>query len=303
MVDRLVWEKNGRGWPNGYASRFVEAAGFRWHVQVMGQGPALLLAHGTGASTHSWRDLAPLLARHFTVIAPDLPGHGFTDAPPANGLTLPGMARSLGELLRAMNVSPAIAAGHSAGAAILARMCLDGAIMPDAVISLNGALMPFRGVASKVFSPMAKLLFINPFIPRIFAWRAGGVSSVERLIESTGSAIDADGVELYARLFRSPAHVAGALGMMANWDLTPLVRDLPKLKTPFILVAGGADKAIPADDAFRVRNMVKTATVEYLRGLGHLAHEEQPEQIAEIITRVARSFGALNGDIPRRASL
>lgn len=289
MADRLVWEKDGRDWPNGHASRFVEAAGFRWHVQVMGHGPAILLAHGTGASTHSWRDLAPLLAKHFTVIAPDLPGHGFTDAPLAGGLTLPGMAGALRSLMETMKVSPVLAVGHSAGAAILVRMCLDGAIRPDAIISLNGALMPFRGVASKVFSPMAKLLFINPLVPRIFAWRAGGVSSVERLIESTGSAIDAEGVELYARLFRSPAHVAGALGMMANWDLMPLIRDLPQLKTPLILVAGGADKAIPADDAFRVRDMTKAATVAYLRGLGHLAHEEQPEQIAEIIVRFARS--------------
>ncbi len=302
MADRLLWEKDGRDWPNGYASRFVEAGGFRWHVQVMGQGPALLLAHGTGASTHSWRDLAPLLAKRFTVISPDLPGHGFTDTPPPSGLRLPGMADALTKLLQVMNVSPQIAVGHSAGAAVLIRMCLDGGINPARLISLNGALMPFRGVASKVFSPMAKILFLNPLVPRLFAWRAGGVSSVERLIEGTGSAIDAEGVELYARLFRSPAHVAGALGMMANWDLNPLLRDLPALEHPLVLVAGGADKAVPPDDAFKVRNIVKGATVEYLRGLGHLAHEEQPEQIAEIIIRVARSAGVIGADSERRAS-
>lgn len=293
MADRLIWERDGGGWPNSHASRFVEAAGLRWHVQVMGQGPVVLLAHGTGASTHSWRDLAPVLAKRFTVIAPDLPGHGFTDTPPTDGLRLPGMATALGRLMEAMGISPAIVVGHSAGAAVLIRMCIDGIIAPRAIISVNGALMPFRGVAAQVFSPMAKLLFRNPFVPRLFAWRAGGVSSVEKLIESTGSVIDADGVELYARLFRSPAHVAGALGMMANWDLAPLARDLPGLKPPLTLIAGGADKAIPPDDAFRVRDMAPNATVEYLRGLGHLAHEEQPETIAEIITRIARTTRVL----------
>ena len=70
----------GRDWPNRAASRTVRAAGLNWHVQVMGSGPVLLLAHGTGAATHSWRGLAPLLAQHFTVVAPDLPGHGYTEA-------------------------------------------------------------------------------------------------------------------------------------------------------------------------------------------------------------------------------
>ena len=49
----LDWATDGRDWPNHAASRFVEAAGMRWHVQVMGSGPALLLLHGTGAATHS----------------------------------------------------------------------------------------------------------------------------------------------------------------------------------------------------------------------------------------------------------
>lgn len=79
----MNWDHDGRDWPNREHSRFVEAAGLRWHVQQMGRGPVLLLLHGTGASTHSWRALMPLLAAEFTVVAPDLPGHGFTSAPPA----------------------------------------------------------------------------------------------------------------------------------------------------------------------------------------------------------------------------
>ena len=94
------WERDGRDWPNRAFSRFVEAGGLRWHVQVMGQGPVALLLHGTGASTHSFRDLAPLLARQFTVVAPDLPGHGFTAVPSSQeGYTLPGVSAGIGALL------------------------------------------------------------------------------------------------------------------------------------------------------------------------------------------------------------
>ena len=79
MPARLDWTVDGADWPNRDASRFVEAGGLRWHVQVMGTGPVALLVHGMGASSHSWRDVAPLLASRFTVIIPDLPGHAFTD--------------------------------------------------------------------------------------------------------------------------------------------------------------------------------------------------------------------------------
>jgi magnesium chelatase accessory protein len=288
--DGLSWDKDGLDWPNRKASRFVRTPLLRWHVQVMGSGPVLLLLHGTGASTHSWRDLAPLLSQHFKVVAADLPGHAFTETPPREPLSLRFMARELGELLAALDAEPALVVGHSAGAAIMIRMTLDGIIAPRGLVSINGALLPFRGLASQLFSPLAKLMTLNPLVPRLFAWRASDRSAVERLIGNTGSTIDGRGVEFYRRLVSDPRHVAAALAMMANWSLEPLVRDLPKLKSPLLLLAGGTDRAVSSDEAFRVRECLPTATVKYLRGLGHLAHEEEPERIAEIVIEWASSL-------------
>jgi magnesium chelatase accessory protein len=291
--DAPRFDEDGRDWPHRDASRFVTAAGLTWHVQQMGTGPALLLVHGTGAATHSWRGLAPLLAERFTVVAPDLPGHGFTQPLPAGGSTLPGMAAALRDLLSVLAVAPELAVGHSAGAAILLRMALDGAIAPKAAVSLNGALLPFRGMAGQIFSPLAKLLVWNPFLPRLFSWGAGERSSVERLIRDTGSTLDAAGLEFYLRLLRRPGHVAGALRMMANWDLEGLARDLPRLAVPLVVVVGSNDKAIAPEDARRVRTLVPGATIETLRGLGHLAHEERPGDVAAIVGRVAERAGVL----------
>lgn len=282
-MGNLVWTKDGADWPNRETSQFVQAAGYRWHVQRMGQGAPLLLVHGTGSASHSWRGLAPLLAQHFTVIAPDLPGHGFTQCPPAHRLSLPGMAADLGALLRELKIDPAIVVGHSAGAAILARMCLDGRIVPQALFSLNGAFMPFGGVAGHLFSPLAKLLVLNPLVPRIFAWQASTAGAVERLIANTGSAIDAKGIALYRKLVNNPAHVAAALRMMANWQLDPLVSDLPRLKARLILITASNDRSISPGVAQRVLNIVPSATIEALKALGHLAHEEKPELIARLI--------------------
>lgn len=283
MTDRLIWERDGRDWPNRQASRFVQAAGLRWHVQVMGAGPVLLLLHGTGAATHSWRALAPALAESFTVVAPDLPGHGFTDTPPAFRLSLPGMATSVAALLRALDVTPTVVAGHSAGAAILARMCLDGTIAPRVLVSLNGALLPLAGLPGELFSPVAKLLACVPLVPRVFASWVGDRRAVERLIRDTGSTIDAAGIDLYWRLARTRAQVAGALGMMANWNLRSLSAALPRLTTPLVLIVGGNDRTVPPADAARVRAMVPGARIVTLPGLGHLAHEEDPALFARLI--------------------
>src|SRR6195952_2278525 len=61
-------------------------------------------------------------------------------------------------LLRELGLKPVVVAGHSAGAAIAVRMTLDRSITPVAVVSLNGALLPFRGVANDLFGPAARFL-------------------------------------------------------------------------------------------------------------------------------------------------
>jgi magnesium chelatase accessory protein len=283
MASRPDWQVEGRDWPNRAASRFVTAAGLRWHVQVMGEGPVLLLLHGTAAATHSWRDLLPLLARHFTVVAPDLPGHGFSESVQAARLSLPGMAASVAALLDVLGLRPALAAGHSAGAAILLRMALDGRIAPGAILSLNGALQPLGDRHAAFFTRAARLLVGLPFVPSLFAWRAADRAVAERLLRDTGSRIDARGVELYARLFRHSGHLAAALGMMAHWDLVPLLRDLPRLVPRLVLVVGEGDRAVPPVQAQAVRRRLPPARIIALPGLGHLAHEERPVEVAALI--------------------
>jgi magnesium chelatase accessory protein len=287
-----AWEREGRDWPLREHSVFVDAAGLRWHLQRLGSGPVLLLVHGTGSATHTWRDLAPLLAKRFTVIAPDLPGHGFTRGAGPGQLSLPGMAHALARLLETLGVSPEIAVGHSAGAAVVLRMCLDGALSPRLAVSLNGALLPFGGVPGRVFSPLARLMAANPLAAQLVAWHGRDAAAVARLLRATGSRLDARAVELYRRLVSHPGHVAGTLGMMARWDLHALGRDLARLATPLVLVTADNDRTVSPREATQVVRRLPAATHMSLAGLGHLAHEERPEMVAALILRLA---GAATG--------
>ena len=146
MIQPLDWDRDGRNWPHREASQFVQAGGLRWHVQQMGTGPIALLLHGTGASTHSWRSLMPLLAPSHTLVAIDLPGHAFTETPPVGELTLQGMANAVATLVHTLHLDVSLLIGHSAGAAIGARMVLDGQLSPKHLIAINGAFLPLAGL-------------------------------------------------------------------------------------------------------------------------------------------------------------
>jgi len=287
MNMRLDWQRDGHDWPNREYSRFVNAGGLRWHVQVAGHGPALLLLHGTGAASHSWRDVLPLLATQFQVIAPDLPGHGFTGPPPTrSGYSMPGMAGLVSALLSALKISPHLVAGHSAGAAVLARMSLDGMIRPHRLVSLNGALMPLPGMPVPLFALAGRLLAATP-LPQLFAHRVSDPRSVRRLMQRTGSTIDERGIALYHRVVSNSAHVRDVLKMMAHWDLRELARDLPRLVTPLVLVATGNDLTMPPREAARAQQRVANARLVEIAGLGHLAHEEAPQHFAELLATLA----------------
>jgi magnesium chelatase accessory protein len=181
--------------------------------------------------------------------------------------------------------------GHSAGAPILARMCLDGMIAPKGLVSLNGAFLPLGGSAGQIFAPLARLLVGLPGLPQLFAWRAGDPRIVEKLLASTGSRLDPQGVSLYTLLVRTPGHAAGALKMMANWDLVPVVRDLPKFSARLLLVVGANDRTIPPADSARVQAMVPGATLISMPGLGHLSHEEDPAGTTALVRQFAAELG------------
>ncbi len=298
------------------ASLPLRIQGLRWHVRVQGSGPALLLLHGTGASGRSWQALVAPLAKRHTLIVPDLPGHGDTRADDARALkelsSIDGMASALMQLLVALGHGPGPEAGllrsqaaspaqdhpsrhqgtplaiigHSAGAAVAARMILsmgDDHVDRPGLISLNGALLPLRGPAAALMRPIARLMAATDLVPRLLALRAKDDRALRRIVASTGSTLDANGVEHYRRLLGDPAHVAGVLRMMANWDLNALQTQLHRLGERVLLVSTEGDRTVPPAYARRVARALPRARTRVLPALGHLAHEEAPERFADII--------------------
>jgi len=291
--------------------RTAAGAGIRWRCLSSGEGgegPSILLLHGTGSSAHSWAGVASRLSRRFSVLAPDLPGHGGTGMLPAGRAALPDFAEAVVELVVRLDAWPAIIVGHSAGAAIAARISLDaesgrhGRRSVPAVVGVNGAWLPFAGWAAATFAPLARLLALNPFVPALVSWAAADPRAVRRLLDATGSRADDEAVAHYTGLLRSPTHVAGTLRMLTQWDLHGLLPELPKLGARLSLVVGDADRTVPPEVSAKVHALVPGSRIRALPGLGHLAHEESPDVVARIVEAVALERGLLREELPAGGS-
>lgn len=276
----MKWPADLTGWPMADTSRKVLCRPHRWHVQEAGTGETLLLVHGAGGATQSWRGIFPVLAQTHHVIAIDLPGQGFTEIGARGRCSLAHMAEDIAALMTQEGWQPHAIIGHSAGAAIALELARQGRV--SHVIGINSALSNFRGVAGWLFPMMAKALAINPLTAKLFSATASP-SSVHNLIKGTGSTLDSAGEAFYLRLVRDAGHVDATLSMMAQWSLNGLSESLPNIDAHVDLIVAAGDKAVPPASSLDAVNILPNAQSHLIEGLGHLAHEEDPDQIVALI--------------------
>ena len=276
-----TWNSLRAAWPNANHSRFVDAASLRWHVQTFGDGPPILLLHGSGAATHTWRDLAPMLARRFTVVAPDLPGHGFTSKPDDHGMSMVGMAASVRELLRVLDVQPTALAGHSAGGSL--ALWLAGEWPVSQVIGLNAAIAPPNSLMM-LLAPAVKALAGTGIVGALTAKLAESDFVFDSLMKSTGSVISREQLSLYRTLATSSEHSTALMSMFAGWDLPALNRKLPSVTNHVTLVTGDRDQWVPPGETAAISRLLPNVELVTIPAAGHLVHEERPMEVCEIIT-------------------
>lgn len=114
---------------DGFVRRRIRTSGTEIEVAVGGAGPPLLLLHGNPLTLVSWHRIAPSLARHFTVVAPDLRGYGDSGKPPGGDDHAAYSFRAMGhdnvEIMEQLGFGQFAVAGHDRGARVAFRMALD----------------------------------------------------------------------------------------------------------------------------------------------------------------------------------
>ena len=277
-------------WPLRQASQFKVVDNVRWHFQLLGDGPVVLLLHGTGASTHSFADLALALSDNFTCLLVDLPGHAFTSPLDEREKLLSLMAVAVNKLCDTLNIAPSYIIGHSAGAAVAIRMCLDTDVSPQALLSINGALLPFGAFIEPVMLKTARLLSRSKSVTNFLARRGTGTADVRRALRDTGAQISEPMIERYSFLISHKTHIEGTLRMMGGWELVQLAKDLPRLTIPIHLIGCDKDHIVPATRAHRVKRLIPGATAVTLENAGHLVHEAEPERVLLVFMQLAAKY-------------
>lgn len=268
-------------WPNRAKARHIRTRPHDWWVIDAGTGPTILLLHGAGGSGHSFAPLLPYMTPYYRCIIPDLPGQGFTRAGARGRFGLDPTADDLATLCDLNGFTPTAIIGHSAGAAIALRL---SELLPiQAVVGINAALGTFEGLAGTLFPMLARGFASIPFLPNVIARSWGNASRVNGLLDGTGSKLGPDARAQYLTLVQNPAHIDGALGMMSQWNLTPLVARLHTNLTPTLLITGARDSTVPPRISRDVAARMPAAQYVDLPALGHLAQEEAPETVANLI--------------------
>lgn len=278
----MDWARDLPDWPYHAVSRRHRHRPHEWHIQEHGQGPTLLLLHGAGASTHSWRDLIPHLSEAHHVVTLDLPGHGFTRIGSPSRLGLHSTAEDIAALCADQDWQPSAIIGHSAGAALALDLATQLPGTP-AVIGINAALDRFEGMAGWLFPMLAKLLALNPLTALAFSAGGARPARARNVIRATGSTLSDEGLAYYSRLLADRAHVDGTLQMMSRWKTDSLWDRLSQIDNPTLLITGNRDTAVSPDVSDRAAALMPNAERITLENLGHLAHEEDPDRLCGVI--------------------
>ena len=273
----------------GVTHDWVDAGGLRTHVALAGpeDAPPLLLVHGWPQHWWAWREVIPELAKRYRVIAPDLRGHGWTDAP-RGGYDKEQLATDLLALLDALGIERATWVGHDWGgfSGLLAALRAPERFERFVALSIPPPFTRDRSPASLLLLLGYQGPISTPFVGR-FIVRHGFAARILRVARARGAWTDEE-IRVYDDVFRARPHVTvGVYRTFLTRELLPLARGKylhRALEVPTSIVVGDRDAVTRSvrSDAFPDQPHV---SVERVEGVGHFLPEEAPEAVLAAISR------------------
>jgi pimeloyl-ACP methyl ester carboxylesterase len=266
--------------------------GYRRAFRVAGSGPALLLIHGVGCNSTSWEPVHARLAQRFTVIAPDLLGHGESDKPNAD-YSLPAFANGMRDLLAVLGIDRVTVVGHSFGGGVAMQFAYQypelvervvlvsaGGVSKDVSFALRLAAMPMGAEALG----MLRAPGVMP-VMRGLGRAVGALLGSTRFGRDTADIVgmlenfqDPSAVSAFARTLRSVVDVRGQFVTML--DRSYLVQSLPVQ-----IIWGEDDMIIPVDHAHQAHASIPGSRVEIFEESGHMPFHDHPDRFVEVVER------------------
>ena len=262
--------------------------GYRRAFVHVGKGPALLLIHGIGDRSDTWRTLIPTLARDHTVIAPDLLGHGRSDKPRAD-YSVAAYANAMRDLLSVLGIERASVVGHSLGGGVAMQFAYQ---YPErcerlVLVATGGISREVNPILRLASAPNADLVL--PLL-RLPAMRLVGRALVKLLqLLGTDMGRDADDLQLvFEALPDATARRAfiRTLRAVVDWRgqvITMLDRSYLTRGMPTLLVWGTRDAVVPYEHANIAHAAMPGSRLEVFDGAGHFPHHFDPERFSAVL--------------------
>ena len=269
--------------------RKVRIHGYNRAFVLAGQGPAVLLLHGIGMNHKTWNSVLPELAKNFTVIAPDLLGHGESDKPRAD-YSIAGYANAMRDLLTYLDIPSVTVVGNSLGGGIAMQFAYQYPQMTERIVlvasgGLGRSVNPIiRAITIPGSGPLLAAA-VNPIarkvaVPAMNALAMSGLpgtQDIPGLIEAYEALADDHSRTAFRHVLRAAVDWRGQVITMI--DRAYLARSVPTL-----VVWGDHDMVIPVKHAYSAHDLLPGSRLEIFEGAGHMPHEDDPQRFVAALT-------------------
>ena len=281
----IEWEQNREVVFHADYSRFVEVDGVRLHYQEAGDpdAPPMILIHGFAASNLVWSKVfLELAAAGYRVIAPDLPGYGYSAKPRHLDYTIAGQAEMVVGFLKQLEIDRAVFLGSSYGAAIAATIALDHPTLVEKLIMVGAVNnnKPTRYLLMRLFGSPIIGDILSPLLVgsrRLLRLR------MKRVYDRHSWVLDERRVDARHLPLRTRGAHRAIIRTVRRWDAERVSREAHLLTQPTLLLWGDTDREVPLADGERLHEAIPGSRLIVFRECGHLPHEEYPEAFVKLV--------------------
>ncbi len=274
--------------------QYLTVHGHKRAFVKVGSGPALLLLHGLGCDHTTWLPVIATLARRYTVIAPDLLGHGRSDKPRAD-YSVGGYANGMRDLLTVLDIDKATVVGHSFGGGVAMQFAYQYPERTDRLV-----LVAPGGIGREV-TPAIRAISLPGFSAAMGVATAPGLLQAVKLalrglsISGISRARDLDEVaEILQHLSdrKARAAITHVVRAVVDWRgqvVTMADRAYLTQAMPMCVVWGTDDSVIPVSHADLASHIAPEATVQVIPNAGHFPHKDHPQRFVKILNDFIRT--------------
>lgn len=270
----------GESFEGPYARLGPPEAPVRLYYREAGSGPPLLLLHGFGASSFTWRKIAPALAETHRVIAVDLKGFGQSDKPFDERYSVVDQAELVAELIEEKDLRELTLVGHSFGGGVALLLALEAngrlegriarLVLIDSIAFPQNVPVFFR----MLDMPVVSQLGIRMVPPEVQARLALQIAYFD------DSKIEAEEIEAYAAPLKTAAGkhaIIHSARQIVPDDIEALSARYRSIALPTLILWCDHDRIVPLDIGIKLRQTLPNSTLKLIDACGHMPQEEQPE--------------------------